>query len=144
MKFIVRYWSSLLPMEYRKADGSPRLVDYSIHPPSRLGLHNALLSYHDRVEILEALGGTYECEVFVVEGINTQLLTQEMAIKLFNHLPTGELKWTTIREFLLPQKQEASPSAIHEEIAHDSQLHLFEYSHMAGDEDTPHSLDVDA
>jgi len=147
MKFIVRYWSSLLPMEFRKADGSPRLVDYSIHPPSRLGLHNALLSYHDRVEILEALGGTYECEVYVVEGINAQLLTLEMAVKMFNHLPTGEVKWTTIREFLLPQHPESPPPSrhvVHEEISHDSQLHLFEYAHVPGDDDTPHNLDIDA
>lgn len=79
-------------MEFRKADGSPRLADYSIHPPTRLGLHNALLSHHDRVEILEVHGGQYECEVYVEEGINSYVLTQEQAISLFNTLPSGEVK----------------------------------------------------
>jgi hypothetical protein len=130
-------------MEFRKADGSPRLVDYSIHPSSRLGLHNALLSYNDRIEILQALGGTYECEVYVVDGINVQLLTQELAIKMFNNLPAGEVKWTTICEFLLPQSQEAQP--VPEETLHESQLHLFEYAHVPVDTaETPHKLDVDA
>ena len=144
MKFIVRYWSSLLPKEFRKADGTPRLVDYSIHPPSRLGLHNALLSYHDRVEILEALGGAFECEVFVVEGMNAQLLTQELAVNLFHSLPNGEVKWTTIRKFLLPQNPE-TPQHARAEISHDSQLHLFEYTHVPGDHAPGlHRLDVDA
>ena len=147
MKFIVRYWSSLLPMEFRKADGSPRLVDYSSHPPSRLGLHNALLSYHDRVEILKALGGTYECEVLVIEGDKTQLLTQELANNLFDRLPPGEVKWTTICEFLLPKPHPAPTPVVqvHEAISHESQLHLFEYAHVpANDYPTHHDLDVDA
>ncbi len=152
-------------MEFRNPDGSPRLVDYSIHPPSRLGLHNALLSYHDRVEILKSLGGTYECEVLVVEGEKTQLLTQELANKMFHHLPPGEVKWTTICEFLLPpdsdmphttvphttlphttlpQTAEPKPAA-HEATSHDRQLHLFEYAHVpANDNATHHDLDIDA
>lgn len=143
MQFIVRYWSSLLPREFRKADGSPRLVDYSIHPPTRLGLHNALLSHHDRVEILEAHGGQYKCEVYVVEGINSHVLTQESAISLFNSLPNGEVKWTTIRKFLLPQDQEASP-AIAEGASHGQQLHMFEYTQESEDDASAHHLDIDA
>lgn len=153
MRFIVRYWSSLLPKEYRKADGSPRLVDYSIHPPTRLGLHNALLTHHDRVEILEAHGGEFICEVFVVEGIHTHILTQEAAIGLFNALPHGEVKWTTLREFLLPQAapgehpmerrttERPAPSG---EGHRERQLHLFESGQAPYDEKVmPHSLDID-
>ena len=95
-------------MEFRKTDGSPRLADYSIHPATRLGLHNAMLSHHDRVEILKEHGGEYECEVYVVEGEDSYVLTQELAISLFNTLPSGEVKWTTIRKCLLPQKQETN------------------------------------
>lgn len=142
MQFIVRYWSSLLPKEFRKADGSPRLVDYSIHPPTRLGLHNAMLSHHDRVEILDAHGGKYECDVYVVEGINSHVLTQELAISLFNTLPSGEVKWTTIREFMLPQNQ--GDSTIREDISPDQQLHLFKYTHESDDDAPSHNFDIDA
>lgn len=129
-------------MEFRKADGSPRLADYSIHPPTRLGLHNALLSHHDRVEILEVHGGQYECEVYVEEGINSYVLTQEQAISLFNTLPSGEVKWITIRKFLLPQDQDAH--AIPEGISHDQQLHLFEYVNESDDNAASYHLDIDA
>jgi len=144
MQFIVRYWSSLLPIEFRKADGSPRPVDYSIHPPTRLGLHNAMLAYHDRVEILNGHGGQYECEVYVVEGVNSHVLTQELAISLFNALPNGEVKWITIREFLLPQNKEAHYPVPAEEISHDRQLHLFEYAHESDDDIPSHHFDIDA
>lgn len=144
MQFIVRYWSSVLPMEFRKADGLPRLVDYSVHPPTRLGLHNAMLSHHDRVEILKAHGGKYECEVYVVEGINSHVLTQEIAIGLFNTLPHGEVKWITIRECLLPQNQEVHHPVITKKISHDQQLHLFEYTHQSDNDTSPHHFDIDA
>ena len=144
MRFIVRYWSSVLPMEFRKADGSPRLIDYSVHPPTRLGLHNAMLSHHDRVEILKAHGGKYECEVYVVEGINSHVLTQEVAIGLFNTLPHGEVKWITICECLLPQNQEVHHPAIAEKISHDQQLHLFEYTHQPDNDTSSYHFDIDA
>lgn len=143
MRFVVRYWSSLLPKEFRKADGSPRLVDYSIHPPTRLGLHNALLTHHDRVEILEAHGGEFICEVFVVEGIHTHILTQEAAISLFNALPHGEVKWTTISEFLLPPTRVIERPAVTEAVSHEHQLHLFDSGQAPYDDKvTPHSLDI--
>lgn len=144
MQFIVRYWSSVLPTEFRKADGAPRLVDYSIHPPTRLGLHNAMLSHHDRVEILKAHGGKYECEVYVVENVNSYVLTQEIAVGLFNTLPHGEVKWTTIRECLLPQNKEARHPAIVEKISHEQQLHLFEYAYDSKDDISSHHFDINA
>ena len=150
MQFIVRYWSSLLPIEFRKADDSPRLVDYSIHPSTRIGLHNAMLSHHDRVEILKAYGGKYECEVYVVEGTNSYVLTQEHAISLFNTLPNGEVKWIAIRKCLLPQNQVIKyPSEVHYPsitgpISHDQQLHLFEYTHVSNDNTPSHHFDIDA
>ena len=145
MHFVVRYWSSQLPDWYRQADGSPLLVDYSTHPPSRLGLHNALLTLHDRIEILEAHGGKYECEVFVVDGDSVQMLTQEMAISLFKTLPNGEVKWTTICEFLLPQNRRAPRPIRGEDTFPERQLPLFEYTHVPVDDQAiPHSLDIDA
>lgn len=133
----------MLPKEFRKADGSLRLLDYSVHPPTRLGLHNAMLTRHDRVEILESYGGQFECEVYVVDGMNTHVLTEELAVTLFNSLPSGEVKWTTIREFLLPQQKEAH-TPVSESISHEQQLHLFEYAHVADDDSPPHHFDVDA
>ncbi|MDZ4202427.1 MAG: hypothetical protein U1C96_09815 [Gallionella sp.] len=139
MRFIVRYGSSALPTEFRNADGSLRLLDYSIHPPTRLGLHNAMFVCNDRREILETYGGTYECEVYVVEGMNSQMLTQELAIKLFNALPSGEVKWITIREFLQP-RQDSTGAA----CSPQDQLHLFEYTHQPDDEIPTHHFDADA
>ena len=144
MQFVVRYWSSLLPMEFRKADGSPRLVDYSIHPPTRLGLHNALLSHHDRLEVLKAHGGIYECEVHVDEGINSLVLTQEHAINLFNTLPKGEVEWTTINTCLLPQNQEAHHPEIAKGISPEQQHHLHEYTQETNGGISSHHFDIDA
>lgn len=145
MQFVVRYWSSLLSREFREADGSPRLVDYSTHPPSKLGLHSALLSHHDRMEILEAHGGSYQCEVFVVEDSADQVLSQELALSLFNALPNGEVRWTDIREFLLPQDRKAPRPPIAEGSSHERQLQLFEYAHTPDDDSAiPHQLDIDA
>ncbi len=134
----------MLPREFRKADGSLRLLDYSAHPPTRLGLHNAMLTRHDRVEILESYGGYFECEVYVVDGMNSQVLTEALAVSLFNALPSGEVKWTTIREFMHPQNQAEHSSAIAEQISHEQQLHLFEYVHASDDDSPPHHLDIDA
>ncbi len=102
MKFIVRHWFSLFPDDCRKMDGLPRWVDYSVHPPSKLGLHNALLAVHDRVEILQAHGGRSGCEVVVVEGEQAEKLSQEDANALFSRLPRGEVKWLDIHDFILP------------------------------------------
>ena len=127
------------------------MVDYSVHPPTRIGLHNAMLSQNDRMEILEAHGGQYQCDVYVVEGVHAHILTQEMAIDLFNALPHGEVKWTTIREFLLPKNNDAerpTPAPVPaEEVTHERQLHLFEGGHTPyEDKDTVtiHHLDIDA
>ncbi|MEI7430858.1 MAG: hypothetical protein WCL27_10410, partial [Betaproteobacteria bacterium] len=65
MKFVVRYWSSLLPNDFRERRNAPRWVDYSIHPGSKIGLHNAMLTVHDRCEILQAHNCKFECAVFV-------------------------------------------------------------------------------
>lgn len=143
MRFVVRYWSSLLPDEYRETDGRHRWVDYSIHPASKLGLHNALLAEHDRKEILAAHGGRFGCAVFVVEGGNAEELSSEAAGRLFAALPRGEVKWLDIRRFLLPARpDEAEPAA----RCGAKQLPLFEHVHTPYDDlgVAPHSLDVDA
>lgn len=134
MKFAVRYWSSLLP-DFRKPNGDPRWVDYSLHPASKLGLHNALLTLHDRRQILEQHGGIYECSVFVLEGEREEMLTQEAAEHLFTLLPHGEVKWLDIRNFLLLPLVggEAEPAAAQAEPPV-AQLSLFEHVHTLYDD----------
>jgi len=145
MKFAVRYWSSLLP-DTRNPDGEPRWVDYSLHPPSKLGLHNALLTLHDRRQILEQHGGLYGCAVFVLESGEENKLTQEAAERLFSLLPHGEVKWLDIRNFLpLPQAEaKDSVSTTNEETQ--EQLHLFEHQHTPYDDDGAerHEIETDA
>ena len=149
MKFIVRYWSSLLPDDRREPDGSPCWVDYSIHPASKLGLHNALLAVHDRLEILRAHGGKFECAVFVAENAQTEKLSPENANALFSALPRGEVNWLDIRDFLLPALPVGLDDALavvnntNEHVA--EQLPLFEHVHTPYDDmdAKPHSLDVD-
>ena len=146
MKFVVRYWSSLLPDAYREIDGSSRWVDYSVHPASKLGLHNALLAVHDREEILQANGGQFECAVFVVEGEHTEQLSPTNANDLFSALPRGEVKWLDIHDFLLPLSSDASVSIENDaETPANEQLLLFSHVHTPYDdqETPPHSLDVD-
>ena len=151
MKFIVRYWSSLLPEEYissrvcRTPDGCHFWVDYSIHPASKLGLHNALLAAHDRNEILALHGGRFECAVFVVEGGGVDRLSAEAADALFATLPRGEVKWLTIHDFLLPHVMGEAPDATASGEAKGFQLSLFEHVHTPYDDldEKPHSLDID-
>ena len=102
MRFVVRYWSSLLPAAGIGPD-TPHWIDYSVHPATRLGLHNALLVVHDRLDILGAHGGKFECAVFVVDGERCERLLPEVAEALFPHLAPGEVKWIDIHEFHLPE-----------------------------------------
>lgn len=145
MKFVVRYCSSLLPRAAGDDGEHPRWLDYSVHPASKLGLHNALLAVYDRLEILEAHGGQFECAVFVEEGGSSEKLSGEMANNLFAALPRGEVKWLDIKQFLLPAEPgtlpttaepEASPAAV--------QLPLFEHTHTPYDDldARPHLLDI--
>jgi len=144
MKFIVRYWSSLLPDDFRESDGSPRWVDYSVHPASKLGLHNALLAVHDRIEILAAHGGQFGCDVFVADGELTEMLSQEVAYSLFSTLPRGEVKWLDIHDFLLPE-HDVNSSQAEFNVSEAEQLPLFEHGHTPYDEleIKLHVLDVD-
>jgi len=146
MKFIVRYWSSRLPVEYRGSEGQPRWLDYSVHPASKLGLHNALLAVHDRLEILQAHGGSFDCAVFVVDGENAERLAQEAANRLFASLPRGEVKWLDIGRCLLPPQPAAPPSALASAAPPAAQqLPLFAHTHTPYDdlEATPHAFDLD-
>jgi hypothetical protein len=146
MKFTVRYWSSLLPSEYREQRGQHRWLEYSVHPASKLGLHNALLAVHDRSEILQAHGCQFECAVFVVEGDSAEKLSQEKANELFSSLPRGEVKWLDIREFLLPLPPTgATPEATNDAPPPGEQLALFPHVHTPYDDqgETVHAIDID-
>lgn len=149
MKFIVRYWSSLLPRKHGQAYGEPHWVDYSVHPASKLGLHNALLAVHDRMEILEAHGGRFGCAVFAVEGDSADCLSQQEAERLFSALPRGEVKWLDIHTCQLPFSPATSTVAtparnLPKTAADRRQLPLFPHTHTPYDDldERPHQLDI--
>lgn len=150
MQFVVRYWSSLLPRtpdEWDAPAGAElHWIDYSIHPASKLGLHNALLSVHDRLEILAAHGGTYGCAVFVTEKGGVERLAQDTADRLFATLPRGEVKWQDIHHFLLPEAppENARPPPARPPPSR-AQLSLFPHTHTLYDdlEVVPHLLDIE-
>lgn len=144
-KFVVRYWCSLLAAGYSPPDAEPHWLDYSIHPASKLGLHNALLAVHDRNEILEAYGAYYECAVFLLVGDKAEKLSAATANTLFAALPHGDIKWLDIRRFLPPPTAtpEAAPAAMSRRA---EQLPLFLPPHTPYDDlnELPHFLDIDA
>ena len=149
MRFVVRYWSSLLPAAGIGPD-TPHWIDYSVHPATRLGLHNALLVVHDRLDILGAHGGKFECAVFVVDGERCERLLPEVAEALFPHLAPGEVKWIDIHEFHLPEVPVGERTAPAEPVPQEAdpppheQLPLFPHIHTPYDdlEGPAHTLDV--
>jgi hypothetical protein len=139
LKFAVRYWSSLLPEGFSAPDSEPPWVDYSLHPASKLGLHNALLAMHDRQEILAGDGAYFDCAVFLVGDEHCEKLSPEMAEKLFAALPHGKIKWLEIGH--------SDPSANSAAPANASQqLPLFPHTHTLYDdlEAPAHHFDADA
>jgi len=146
MKFVVRYWSSLAPNDFRERRNEPRWVDYSIHPGSKIGLHNAMLAVHDRCEIMLAHGCSFECAVFVIEGDSTERLSQETANSLFASLPRGDVKWLDIKAFLLPVPPiPMTLKAVNVKPTSTEQLPLFAHVHTPYDniDDSPHLIDID-
>ncbi|MBI2308979.1 MAG: hypothetical protein HYU78_16955 [Rhodocyclales bacterium] len=144
LKFAVRYWSSLLPGGYCAPDTAPHWVDHSLHPASKLGLHNALLVRHDRLEILAADGGYYDCAVFAVGDGEGEMLSPAMAEKLFAALPHGDIRWlalghcgAAVATGLAGGREPPPPT---------SQLSLFPHVHTPYDDlDVPlHRFDLDA
>lgn len=83
-------------------EGGVPWLDYSLHPASKLGLHNALLAQHDRIEILQARGAWFECGVFVVRHGYVEALSQAGAERLFATLPHGDVKWIDLCRCMLP------------------------------------------
>ena len=145
MKFVVRYWSSLLPNDFLERRNEPRWVDYSIHPASKIGLHNAMLAVHDRCEIMHAHGCRFECAVFVVESDISERLSQETANSLFASLPSGDVKWLDIKDFLLPVPPILmTPSAVDVTPTSGEQLPLFDHVHTPYDDIdvSPHLVDI--
>ena len=145
MKFVVRYWSSLLPNDFLERRNEPRWVDYSIHPGSKIGLHNAMLTVHDRCEIMQAHGCRFECAAFVIEGDISEMLSQEKANSLFASLPRGDVKWLDIKEFLLPVPPiPMTPEAVNGTPKSAEQLPLFVHVHTPYDDidDPPHLIDI--
>lgn len=143
LKFVVRYWSSLMPAGGENSGEEPSWIDYSVHPASKLGLHNALLAMHDRLEILAGEGGYFDCAVFLRSDEGCQRLSQEMAEKLFATLPHGRIRWLSIGHC-----DAAPPADAHRAEASTTpgQMPLFPHVHTPYDdlEIAPHLLDVDA
>ena len=141
-KFVVRYWSSLLPEGYCPPETVPEWVDHSRHPASKLGLHNALLAAHDRRDILSGEGGYYDCAVFLVGDAEDERLTEATAERLFALLPPGTIRWLEIGHCSAPEQ----PSAAASGSAASGQLPLFPHTHTPYDdlEILPHRLDIDA
>lgn len=155
LRFVVRYWSSQLPGDARSDGDAPRWRDYSVHPASKLGLHNAMLVVHDRLEILAAHGGAFACALFVVDGEQVEMLSQAAANRLFAVLPRGDVKWLDILPFLplqpaaesakaLPDGKGATPAATDAALP-PRQLTLFPHQHTPYDEQpaAAHTLDID-
>lgn len=138
--FAVRYRSE-------EIDGGEAWLDYSQHPPTKLGLHNALLAEHDRIEILAARGRWFECGVFVLRHGCAEPLTQDGAEHLFAVLPPGEVKWLDLCHCLLPPLPETLPNT-RPAVPPADQLPLFPHTHTPYDEldahPSTHALDVAA
>lgn len=133
------------------ADQEPPWLDYSHHPASKLGLHNALLAVHDRKEILQARGEAFECSVFLVRHGQFEPLTQDGAERLFASLPSGDVKWLDLCQCLLPPIAELAASAAGATTASNAaarQLPLFPHVHTPYDDldEAPaqHALDTAA
>jgi len=144
LKFIVRYWSSLMPAGGEASGEAPSWIDYSVHPASKLGLHNALLTMHDRLEILAGEGGYYDCAVFLRSDEGCKRLSQEMTEKLFAALPHGRIRWLSIGHCDAAPPFDTRPADAAGAAA--GQMPLFPHVHTPYDdlEIAPHLLDVDA
>ena len=146
MKFAVRYWSSLFPKEARQPKGMKPWVIYSLHPPSKLGLHSAMLSMHDRLEILAAHGGEFVCALFVLEDEKIEPLPPELVDTLFSVLPKRELTWAEFESYLHPSPIKEPESVPFIPPPAPEPLPTIAHTHTLYDdlEPTPHILDVDA
>lgn len=145
LKFAVRYWESLLPEGFCAPDVAPEWIDYSLHPSTKLGLHNALLAVHDRLEILDADGGYYDCAVFLVGDGKNERLTPEMAEKLFAALPHGKVRWLEIGHCGPAVNATTALTPVAAEPV-GQQLPLFPHTHTPYDDLDPveHHFDQDA
>lgn len=143
MQFAVRYWIAKAPIpfdEHRWDDSA--WITHSLHPPTRLGLHNAILSAEDRLAVLRGHEDQmpHGCDIFLVEGENTIILSVHEADELLGMVEHGEFSVESFRRLLLTQAPreeggEAVPSA-------PPPLHA---PHWAEAEmATVHRLDVDA
>ena len=136
IRFAVRYRTQAV-------EGGVPWLDYSLHPGTKLGLHNALLAEHDRIEILRARGVPFECAVFVVHHGVAEPLTEEGAERLFACLPHGDVKWIDLCQCLLPPLPKSPASA----AASVEQMTLFPHIPTPYDDlqvpPKPHALDVE-
>lgn len=121
MEFAVRYWIAKAPVPY---DGhrwdDEAWITHSLHPPTRLGLHNAILSAEDRLAVLHRLDETtpHGCDIFLVEGENAIILSVHEADELLVMVEHGEFSMDSFRRLLSTQNmpdeaEQASPPPPH-------------------------------
>lgn len=117
MQIIVRYWLTHPPLPL---DGRPHApsgwLDHSIHPPSRLGLHNAILAAEDWLSILHRKYGTtpHACDIFVEDRGKTVVLDVGEAQELYGLLEHGQLQWEMCEQVLrgaTPSEDKPLPAA---------------------------------
>lgn len=99
MQFIVRYWINHPPVQFEKGEG---WIDHSNHPPSRLGLHNAILSAEDRLSVLRSRHGDvpHGCDIFIEAGARRVMLSVAEAEELLELLQDGGLSWDAFESLL--------------------------------------------
>ncbi len=117
MQIIVRYWLTHPPLP---SDGPIQArsgwLDHSIHPASRLGLHNAILAAEDWLSILRSKYGLtpHGCDIFVDERDKTIALNLSEAQTLYNFLEHGQLQWALCEQVLrggAPSEEKPAPAA---------------------------------
>lgn len=116
MQFIVRYWVEHPPVRFE--DGQQEeagWVDHSSHPPSRLGLHNAILSAEDRLSVLRSRHGSvpHGCDIFIESEGRRVMLNVVEAEELLGLMQEGSLSWETFESLLevRPSSQEQVTSS---------------------------------
>lgn len=142
MQIIVRYWVSTPPLASRSAAGG--WVDHSSHPPSRLGLHNALLAAEDRLAILHGRYDTepHGCNIFIESSGRRVMLSVQEANDLLGMLEEGGMTWNTLTALMEVEREE---NAVPADLSGEASSHareMAEYEKLSHEE--RRKIDFDA
>lgn len=102
MRIIVRYWVGLPPVSREAGAGGGEWLDHSDHPPSKLGLHNAVLAAEDRWNVLRRLHGRtpHGCDIFIEAAGKVVAMNVAEAERLLGMLDQGGLSWEALESLL--------------------------------------------